>query len=291
MLFVMRSTGTRSNGARYVGPLDGSSLASLRRYAEVGLVTIVWSLAGWLLELDSSAYLVLGIPIVAFFQIFVRRQSLPSLWVKESPPFKLNANGVICAVALAILPAANVLGAIFPTPRVSDVLWYLSGLPGAVAAAYALVRTRREHLRPLLLCLVINEVIDGLGWFLLVKMGAWSITERSVAERFGVCALNTLLYVPLFFMTEEVAFRGAFDAHLGAGLTNRWWLRSSYVSALWVLWHVPLYRPADSGDVVALAIIWPFGLVLSYAWRKTGNLGIPVISHALSDGLFLAFFG
>ena len=253
-------------------------------------MVIGWALLGWFLELDTSAYLLAGIPIILLFQLVVRRQPLRSLWVRDAPPFKLTVKGKLLAGAFAVAPALGLLGTLFQKSNGFDVIYFFAGLVGAAAAAYAFSHIRREHLGLLLICVVINEVIDAGGWFALVKLGKWSVTGRSWAARAGLIGANTLAYLPLFFMVDEVAFRGAFDAHLSRGLTRRWWFSALYVSALWALWHTPIYRPSDVGDIIALAIICPFGVVLSYLWRKTGNLAMPVFSHALSDGLYQAIF-
>jgi hypothetical protein len=37
--------------------------------------------AGWIFRLDANAYLVLGVPLVVLFQLFIRLQPLRNLWL------------------------------------------------------------------------------------------------------------------------------------------------------------------------------------------------------------------
>ena len=42
------------------------------------------------------------------------------------------------------------------------------------------------------------------------------------------------------FVLEEVAFRGALDAHVHHEGEGRGWQSALFVSALWGLWHLPI---------------------------------------------------
>jgi membrane protease YdiL (CAAX protease family) len=101
----------------------------------------------------------------------------------------------------------------------------------------------------------------------------------------GIVGMAT--YLPAVFVVEEVLFRGAIDTYLhGAGREPD---RASalYGSALWGLWHLPV---ASIGlGVLAipylLAVHCAIGYPLVMAWRRTGNLAVPGIAHALTDAL------
>ena len=97
-----------------------------------------------------------------------------------------------------------------------------------------------------------------------------------------------LLYVPVVFVLEEVAFRGAFDAHVYHPGEGRGSLTAVVVSALWGLWHLPLLlgrRPLWMLIPGLVAVHCVIGLPLSIAWRRSGNLFVPGVTHALVDAI------
>src|SRR5262249_6103627 len=255
---------------------------------EVTLILITWVAMGKLLHLDDSAYVVAGVPIVAFFQLIIRRQPLRALWIREAPPFRLNSK-LVFALPLTVLPSLSTIGAVLPF-KPWDCALYVSTVFGAFAAAYALRHLRRQHLRLLILCIIVNELIDAAGWTLQLRMGVWTLRETSMIEKSATGMISFLMGVPLLCMVDEVAFRGAFDSHLNATTGHNWWISALYVSALWAVWHMPVYGPVDHDSLALFAILLPFGMVLSYLWRKTGNLAYTVIIHALSNALFAAIF-
>jgi hypothetical protein len=61
-----------------------------RHVLEVALLVLIWMAAGWVFRLDANAYLVLGVPLVAAFQLLIRRQGLQRLWVREADAFRLD---------------------------------------------------------------------------------------------------------------------------------------------------------------------------------------------------------
>jgi membrane protease YdiL (CAAX protease family) len=97
-----------------------------------------------------------------------------------------------------------------------------------------------------------------------------------------------LLYVPLVFVQEEVTFRGAFDSHVQHPGDGRGGLTAVVVSALWGLWHIPLLlgqKPLLLLVPGLLAVHIVIGLPLSIAWRRSGNLFVPGVTHALVDAV------
>lgn len=64
---------------------------------------------GWLFHLDANSYLVVGVPLVVVFQLFVRKQPLAKLWVRDAARFRLGVFGIILALALTILPAVRLI--------------------------------------------------------------------------------------------------------------------------------------------------------------------------------------
>src|SRR5262245_47858815 len=82
----------------------------LRRWAEVTAFVAIWIALGWTLDLDANAYLLLGIPLTAGFQRFVRGEPLRAMWAREAPPF--GWKWIVPAVLFAILPAVSMVAAI-----------------------------------------------------------------------------------------------------------------------------------------------------------------------------------
>lgn len=97
----------------------------------------------------------------------------------------------------------------------------------------------------------------------------------------------TALYFPATFLLEEVAFRGALDAHLHHDGDSRGWQNAILVSALWGLWHLPvssgLPLPLRVSQLVAVHVA--LGVPLSFAWRRGRNLAGPALAHAVNDAV------
>jgi hypothetical protein len=51
---------------------------------------------GWLFHFDANSYLVAGVPLVVFFQLFVRKKPLATLWVRDAARFRLGVFGKLC---------------------------------------------------------------------------------------------------------------------------------------------------------------------------------------------------
>ena len=117
-------------------------MPTARKYVEVLAFVAVWMAAGWIFRLDANAYLLLGVPLVALFQLFVRRQPLQSLCGSAMPhPFDLAWLGLDSQHFLSS-PLDTIWWS--PLPKSSGVvtLWLLCALAGAVFAAFAL---RQQH--------------------------------------------------------------------------------------------------------------------------------------------------
>jgi len=54
-------------------------MPAARKYTEVLIFVVVWMAAGWIFHLDVNAYLLLGVPLVVLFQLFVARRPLRNL--------------------------------------------------------------------------------------------------------------------------------------------------------------------------------------------------------------------
>ena len=92
------------------------------------------------------------------------------------------------------------------------------------------------------------------------------------------------LYIPVQFFVEEVWFRGILDSHLHRPGETRGALSAIYGSALWGVWRYPISDPTDLVNLlITIAISVAVGILLARAWRRSGNLPVPGIAHALID--------
>jgi membrane protease YdiL (CAAX protease family) len=249
----------------------------------VALFVGLWMALGALLRLDANAYLLLGIPLTAAFQVFVCRRPLRAMWVHGAPAFRPTRAWLIATAALAALPIYE-LATLGIAHGVAIALWYVAAIAGAPAAAYALVNLDRRALRALALVLVMVIAV-GLAMVALAVQhrGADVLNATSLMQ----IAVWSLLYFAVLFVIEEVVFRGALDTFMRVS-SFPGWLSAAFVALLWGLWHLPIV-PWPNGlaaTAVQLAVFHLIvGVVLAYAWRIGGNLAIPAAAHALLDGL------
>lgn len=255
-----------------------------RRVAEVLAFVALWMTAGFLLHLPSNGYLLLGIPLTAAFQVLVRRCPLRELFAASTSRFALNRNGAAIATALAITPGIYAARAV-STGDWLTVGWYLAAMAGAVAAGFSLrassiARTLRDAARPIAL---------GAGGMAAV-FGAVHVATGAPLPAFAALAAvakYTALYFPATFFMEEVAFRGAIDAHVHHDGEERGWPSAVFVSVLWGLWHLPVASGFPLPVLVAELVVVhvALGVWLSFAWRRTRNLAAPALAHAVIDAV------
>jgi membrane protease YdiL (CAAX protease family) len=240
---------------------------------------------GWLLPVDPNGYLLLGVPLTAAFQLLVRRRPLRELWVRDGGPFRLDRAGKALAAVLVLAPAHALIRAITAGAWI-QAAWFLAAVAGALPAAYALRRT------PIGQVLRAAAPATAIGAVLMTVAGGLALAASGQSLRplpmLTTGLLSVALYLPAGFVLEEVAFRGALDAHLHREGEHKGWLSALFVSALWGLWHLPL---APAGVPVAVSVAQVLvvhcllGVPLSFAWRRTGSLAAPALAHALVDGL------
>ena len=95
--------------------------SSRRRTVEAVAFVGVWMMAGYLLQLSSDAYLLLGIPLTIGFQVLVRRRPLRELFVRNAAHFRLGKRGLAMAAGLALVPGY------FAVRALADGNWTLLG--------------------------------------------------------------------------------------------------------------------------------------------------------------------
>ena len=255
------------------------------RMTIVVAVVAAWVLVGWAAALDVDAYLLLGAPIVILFQRFLARRPLRALWVRAAPPMVLGPRGWVIAAAFAIMPVVDLARSVASRANVTVIGWDLCALAGAAGVAYALVNLRRDLLRP-----GIAYAALALACGILVITVAAMMSGRSpwiAPARLMSFVRDLLLYLPVTFVIEEVAFRGAFDSFVGGtAIKGAAAIGTAIVvAALWGLWHWPL-MPDPWHALVALRLIAvhvPIGVFLALSWRSGGTLPWPALAHALVD--------
>jgi membrane protease YdiL (CAAX protease family) len=250
----------------------------------------LWMAIGLLFHLDPNSYLLMGVPLVVLFQLGVRREPLVKLWVRDATNFRLNAWGILLGLGLAAVPVVDLVRGYHTAPW-AVILWLVCCIAGAFAAAFGLCRFTRTQFQALGFCLATAGVI---GCAMMISGAiAQKHTLAITVSRATFCAKQFLLYFPVCFMLEEVVFRGAIDAHVHHPGEARPWWSAAFVSALWGLWHigaVPMPERTHAARIVVvvvglLLVHIPTGVFLSLGWRRSGNLAVPAMVHALIDAV------
>jgi membrane protease YdiL (CAAX protease family) len=266
-------------------------MTGARKYIEVLIFVVVWMASGWIFHLDANAYLLFGVPLVVLFQLLIGRRPLRNLWARDATSFRLGMIGVVIAVLLILVPGYDLLFVALPKKLSVVALWLVCAMAGAVFAAFAFRWQRASAARRGLPSFVAAEVIG------IAIMAAGALARHHSAgfplPKLFFLLKQFLLYFPVLFALEEVAFRGALDSHVyrprsddqANGLP---WLSAIFVSALWGIWHLPTVpapsAPAFAAAIPPLIIIHSLvGVPLSFCWRASGTLFLPAAAHALVD--------
>jgi hypothetical protein len=133
-----------------------------RKYIEVLIFVVGWMAAGWIFHLDANAYLLLGVPLVVFFQLFIRRRPLRNLWARDAMCFRLGMIGVVLAVLLILAPGYDLLLVALPKKLWVVALWLVCAMAGALFAAFAFGCQRASAARRGLPSFVV-AVLIGIG--------------------------------------------------------------------------------------------------------------------------------
>jgi membrane protease YdiL (CAAX protease family) len=277
------AAGEENRGLR---PGSGRSTPQARRRRVLEAVAFVgvWMTLGYVLRLGSNAYLLLGIPLTGAFQLLVRRRPLRELFAADTVRFAVDRKGMLMAAVLAITPGYYATRAVAAGDWTTSG-WYVAAMAGAVAAAFSvragsLLGTLRSAALPLAI---------GAGGMATVYGTVHLATGTPLPAVAAVAALAkyTVLYYPATFLLEEVAFRGAIDAHVHHEGDSRPWVAAVLVSGLWGVWHLPvsagLPLPLRLLELVTVHVA--LGVGLSFAWRRARNLGGPALAHAGIDAV------
>lgn len=239
---------------------------------------------GFFFQLETIAYLLLGIPLTIAFQILVVKQPLRKLWLRDKDRFHLTTFGWVITVFFLVFPVYQLIqSASHNTLTLINLGFYTAVMLGAFGAGYCYSNFTKKTVRYFLLCFGITAVLRMSLYFFPFLFGKDEFHPDYIR------AIKSLLtYIPVAFVVEEVVFRGMLDSYLhsskkGSGLGSAF-----FVSVLWGLWHLPLAVNGNKAVwLVALSsiLIAMWGMVLSIFWRRSGNLAVPGFSHALADAI------
>jgi membrane protease YdiL (CAAX protease family) len=264
-----------------------AAIAVNRRLARAVVATAViggYMALGFAFRLGAEGYLLLGIPITVAFQVLVVCRPLRSLWLRQAPPMRFTPRSMVAMVALAIAPAIVALGGL----RVGDpalVGYGLAGMVGAVGAVYALRAMDRDAVRSTIgTTLIAGAVLIGI-------MVAYRLASGGFHGNLATAAITAVIslatYLPVVFVMEEVLFRGLLDPYLHGSTPGPDRASALFGSALWGLWHLPVAFLALGILTIPYLVIvhTTMGYFMVTAWRRTGNLAAPGLSHAVIDAL------
>lgn len=265
------------------------SMAIPRRYIECTALVALWIACGEVFELSTPAYALLGVPLIAVFQLAVVRKPICNLWVREADRFRLDRWGILIAIGLMVVPAHSAY-------KESSIMWRLVDLCGVVGAPFAAFALRSQSSRKL------KEAFPSFGATVLIggSSMAMRFISKGLSPGFKASFLlgNSVLIFPMLFVLEEVAFRGALDGHIMRAQGKRLseWGSAMFVSVLWALWHLPVAHGITGWWLVRLAgslLVGQIlvGVPLSFCWRKSGTLVLPAAAHALLDAYRNAITG
>jgi membrane protease YdiL (CAAX protease family) len=185
---------------------------------------------------------------------------------------------------LAIAPAIVALGGL----REGDparVGYGLAGMVGAVGAVYALRAMDRDAV-----CSTIRTTLIA-GAVLVGIMVAYRLASGGFHGHFAAAVITVVIslatYLPVVFVMEEVLFRGLLDPYLHGSTPGHDRVSALSGSALWGLWHLPVAFVALGVLTIPYLVIvhTTMGYFMVTAWRRTGNLAAPGVSHAVIDSL------
>ena len=239
---------------------------------------------GFAFRLGAEAYLLLVIPITIGFQILVVRRPLRSLWLLQAPPMTFTPRSIAATVVLAIAPAIVAVRGI----RDGDLAligWGLAAMVGAIGAVYALRAMDRDAVRSTIrTTLITGAVLVGIMVAYRLATGGFN---GNLAAALTTSVISLLTYLPVVFVMEEVLFRGLIDTYLHGSTPGPDRASALYGSALWGLWHLPVAFLALGVLTIPYLVVvhTTMGYFMVTAWRRTGNLAAPGVSHAVIDAL------
>jgi membrane protease YdiL (CAAX protease family) len=267
----------------------------LGRYLACAVFVLLWMAGEFYFRLSPLTSQLLGIPLIAAFQLVIARRPLQQLWAFDADTFRLDRKTLAVAGVLAVIGGVMLCcGSGRPAAGLHDrAKLFLLVLAAVVPAAFALREQRGSALRSA--CgTVIGAVIFRVGWH-----AAWAQHGPVVFPAAKVPEFLTVWFCEFvaLFLVDEVAFRGALDPYLVRASRGRLheWCSAIFVSILWAIWHLPAYNPGAKTFLGLFAQVGPFsislvimGTLLSFAARRSRTLVPTSAVHALGNAYVLA---
>jgi hypothetical protein len=268
----------------------------IRRYLECIGFVILWIAIGFYFHLSPIAFQLLGLPLIAIFQLAIARRPLVQLWVRDADSFRLDRQTWLIAAGLLVIGALALFSGRGRVAHGTEVraqffiLFIAAALPAAVALRGQRSADLRRALVPMVAAIVIR-VAWRIGWAPFWD-GNYAFPLAKLPDFFAdsVCEFVAL------FLVDEVAFRGALDPHLetaGSGRVHAW-SSAIFISILWSAWHFPAYYPqAKSFLGLFTAVTWlsfvqiVFGPPLSFCARRSRTLAPSAAIHAMGNAYVL----
>jgi membrane protease YdiL (CAAX protease family) len=268
-------------------PAGERGAGAAQRLVEVTAVVALWIGIGELTDAGIQAYLLIGIPLTAPFQLWVRRRPIRELWVRgtRQPGMIRRTLFRVLALLFVVYPIYALVKVIADAPagEAAQILYFIAAAAGAAAAAYAFTHFTRETWRYVGLCVATAGLLGSLAFLLHDVRTLTHPTGDHPTGDLWLGVFSFIQYIPVVFVMEEVSFRGAFDSHAHHEGDRRGILTAIYVSCLWGAWHAPVI---GWEHIVSLVVYQGVvGTFLSIYWRKSGNLGVSGSTHALIDAI------
>jgi membrane protease YdiL (CAAX protease family) len=263
--------------------------SSFIHYLQCILFVGIWITLGFALKLEPNSYLLIGIPMMIAFQLFIRKKPIHQLWVRDGSDFHLDKGGILIAACLMIYPCIRIVSQVMKNEWGPAMLWNAAAMIGAVTAAYSLRQFTKDTVRNTLLCLATSGVIS-IFLFTLAYFAQTVLLHKQFQPSLLTGIKSFLLYFPVCFMLEEVIFRGMLDPHIHRRFNKKGIWSAIFIGILWGLFHLPVTlanvksTTEIMGGIFSLIFVHTIvGVPLSIYYRKSGNLSVPSFSHAIAD--------
>lgn len=259
------------------------------KYAEVSIFVILYIAIGFIFKLDVNQYLLIGVPLGLTFQLFIRKKSIHSAWVRTDESFVFNKIALLYSIVFSIYPTYKIIKLCSQESFTITILLYnICILVGAFAYGYALSKMTKKTAKDSLMCWL-TAGFAGSAMFIALAVIQYLVKTTPIHFDIEKFFVSMLMYTPIVFIIEEVIFRGILDDHISVNDEKTNHLSMIFISCLWGWWHLPTVSGGISELLVA-SLVFPIshtltGYFLSKYWRKSGNLLTPGFSHAFVDAV------
>jgi hypothetical protein len=165
----------------------------------VTILVSVWIAISLIFQLSANFHLLLGIPLVLAFEVFIRRRPIADLWVRDAPRAPIDRKTIAIGIILVLLahPALTqqvAAGAPAWDMRIAIGLF----AAGAVGATYAVRALRVDRRTWIYTCLA---TVLGFAWMLLS-----TLTDGTPkAERIGDFLTRTSGMLAYYLSNRQAA--------------------------------------------------------------------------------------